>query len=173
MVWGLSTRISPLWYKASVVVPFMTGDVKDRKTLLHGTLSQDEHRIRVKVLYRLCLRFVWRHDRLPYNRFFKPQVKKLRDDGQVVLRAITQRDIQHEFRRSMAMRCAEDIEAAVFATKDLLESFTWRDPYIPPKAPGGSKYMRNTPPPLGVVEGTPRDWKDPRGLEIPVPPHEY
>ncbi|KAL7273683.1 hypothetical protein RUND412_003455 [Rhizina undulata] len=33
-------------------------------------------------------------------------------------------------------------------TEDILEKWKHPDPYVPPTAPGGSKYERNIPPPI-------------------------
>lgn len=49
-------------------------------------------------------------------------------------------------------------QRAIFQeTEDLLEKWKHPDPYIPPGAPGGSKYERNMPP--WILE--PRPYKGP------------
>ncbi|RPA84361.1 NADH dehydrogenase 1 beta subcomplex subunit 9, partial [Ascobolus immersus RN42] len=40
------------------------------------------------------------------------------------------------------------IRELLVATEAQLEKFKHPDPYIPPEAPGGSKYERNIPPPI-------------------------
>lgn len=152
--------------RVSVPIPFMGGDPATRKTLLHGTLTQDEHRIRVKALYRASLHFIVDHIVGITARFKLPQKMIVDEHGLTHGVAITARDVQHEFRSQMHLTCAEDIEGRCLGVLDTLEMCTLDAKYMPPTFPGGTKYMRNVPPPLEVVNATPRAWNDPRGMEI-------
>ena len=43
---------------------------------------------------------------------------------------------------------ADDFQALVEETERILEGWKHPEPYIPPTAPGGTKYERNLPPPI-------------------------
>jgi hypothetical protein len=47
-----------------------------------------------------------------------------------------------------AHRNADGVQALVEETERILQAWKHPEPYIPPTAPGGTKYERNLPPPI-------------------------
>jgi hypothetical protein len=51
-------------------------------------------------------------------------------------------------RGGSAHRIADGVQALVEETERILQTWKHPEPYIPPTAPGGTKYERNLPPPI-------------------------
>jgi NADH dehydrogenase (ubiquinone) 1 beta subcomplex subunit 9 len=81
-------------------------------------------------------RDVWRGQALYIRRLFEAQ------------RDVKDFKSQRVRRRVLAHRVADAAQALVEETEHILQTWKHPEPYIPPTAPGGTKFERNLPPPI-------------------------